>query len=261
MSDVDISGAVASDDSGRWLTVDPIVIFDRAPLSDLHTEQNLALVAPVLSQATSLTGRVSARLEGIKMQLDDENASPYPIRGQATLHSVRADLKKEWAVQVSRMIGRATGASGSSRLQIADESTVDFEINEQGIYHHGLAFLLPDLAGNMHVESSGLVGLDESVDLTLGIQLPQLLPQSAFTAVLSKMFRNTLQLKVEGTITEPKLVTPTGNVDCRSTVRKSVARNSEYPASIGRGSCDEIDRVFNVIESRTDGRAESRAVC
>lgn len=210
LDDLDIAGAVATDETGRWLTVEPIDVFDYEPLSELHTEQNLALIAPVLSQSTSLSGEISARLDGIRKKLDREDTSPWLIRGQATLHSVRANLKKDWAMQVSQFIGRATGRDTPARLEIARESTVHFEVDDRGIHHHGLAFLLPDLAGNMHIESSGMLGLDESLDLTLAVGMPQILPRGPFMAALSKMVRNPLQLKVKGTVSDPELVTPPG---------------------------------------------------
>lgn len=207
---VDVLGAVTTQEDGRWLNIEPIELFDRQPLSEAHTEQNLALVAPILSQTTSLRGEISARLDAISMRLDDDQSSPYPIRGQVALHNVEAELKKEWAIQVSQAIGQLTRRDVPSRLQIVQESTIDFEVNEQGIYHEGLAFLLPDVMGTTTVHSSGLVALDDSLDLTLSVQLPQMFTRNSFLSALTKMVSKPLVFRVEGTTENPKLVTPPG---------------------------------------------------
>ena len=144
------------------------------------------------------------------MQLDDPEATPYPIRGQVALHNVEAQLKKDWALQVSQMVGQLAKRDVPSRLQIVQESTVDFAVNEQGIYHEGLAFLLPDLFGTTSVHSSGLVALDDTLDLTLSVQLPQMFSRNPFLSTITKMVSKPFVVKVEGTTEEPKLVTPPG---------------------------------------------------
>ena len=210
LAHLDISCGVTTEKDGRWLTTEPIEIFNHESLSSAHTEQNLALIAPVLSQATELSGDVSVRLEGLRARLEDDNASWLPIHGTATFHTVEARLKKEWVLQVSQLMGLTTGPTVANRLQIVRESTVDFEVSQKGIYHHGLAFLLPDLAASLQIESSGHVGLDECLDLALSIQLPQLLSRGPVMDLLAKMVRGPLQLSVKGTVSEPKLVTPPG---------------------------------------------------
>lgn len=210
LQNLDISGAVATTDAGRWLTLDPVQVFDHEKLAEPHTEQNLALIAPILAQTTALAGDVSVRLNETRIRLDGDEKLPIRLDGEAVFHSVEAKLKQEWAAQVSQMIGQATGTAPSSRLQIARDSAVQFEVTERGVYHEGLAFLLPDLASRMQIESSGLVGLDETLDLTFAMQLPQSLSGGAFLSLVSKMVSAPLKLFVKGTVSEPKLVMPQG---------------------------------------------------
>lgn len=212
VSDIDIEGDITTTEDGRWLTIQPVQIFDHERLSEAHSEQNLALIAPVLAQSTALEGEVSAHLEGSRIRLDADKVSPFPIRGSAVFHSVNTRLRDEWAVQINQMLGNrlAPGAAVPNRLEIARDSVVNFEVDERGIHHHGLGFLLPNISTGMNVESSGMVGLDETLDLALSLQLPQMFARNPFAAALSTMLGGTFQLQVKGTIAEPKLITPPG---------------------------------------------------
>lgn len=142
---LDVSGSVFTEDNARWLRLDPVQVFDHESLSDLHTEQNLALIAPVLAQTTELQGEVSVRLEGVQYQLDAKPRQPFPLAGTAVFHTVEARLKKDWAVQVAKLLGHAAGQSVPNQLQIAETSVVQFHVDENGVHHQGLALLLPQL--------------------------------------------------------------------------------------------------------------------
>lgn len=210
LADVDIEGSVETTEAGRWLIINPVQIFDHEPLSESHTEQNLALIAPVLSQSTALSGQVSVRLESMAVRLDADPVSPFPIRGTAVFHEVNAQLKKQWASEISRMLGQIAGQSVPNRLQIARDSAVAFSVDALGIHHNGLVFLLPDMAARMRIESSGVVGLDETLDLALALQFAPASPTGGLMSMLSRVVRNPFQLQIKGTVAEPKLITPPG---------------------------------------------------
>ncbi|MCA9066228.1 MAG: hypothetical protein KDA96_24340, partial [Planctomycetaceae bacterium] len=81
-----IHGRMDADDQGvRTLTVEQFQVFDHEPLSDAHSSQNLALIAPVLSQSTQISGSASAWVDELKIRIspDGQNVSPFPIRGRA----------------------------------------------------------------------------------------------------------------------------------------------------------------------------------
>ena len=210
LDDLDITTSVTNKDGGRWLDVSPVQIFDHEQISESHTEQNLALIAPVLSQSTALSGEISARLNGITVQLDADPSPAIPFSGEAVFHSVEARLKKEWTTQISQMIGKTIGAEIPDRLEIAKDSSVEFSVDEEGIHHQGLAFLLPEIARDMQIQSSGTVGLDEQLNLALAVQMPQIASSNPLMAVFSKMMRMPFQLQVKGTVDEPTLVSPAG---------------------------------------------------
>ncbi|HIE99058.1 MAG TPA: hypothetical protein EYG03_16060 [Planctomycetes bacterium] len=208
IDDLDIAGAVTNEPDGRWLSLDPVQIFAHEPVSEAHTEQNLALIAPVLSQSTALSGKVSVMLHSTRIQLNDEAASRFSIRGAAVFHTVNARLKQDWVSQISQLVGQVSGNTVPDRLEIARNSTVDFKVDSIGIHHSGLAFLLPEIADQMRIESSGMVGLDETLDLSLQVQLPLIAPSNPFTAFISKLTLAPIALQVKGTVSDPKLIGP-----------------------------------------------------
>ncbi|MCP4785261.1 MAG: hypothetical protein GY903_25730 [Fuerstiella sp.] len=208
VDDLDIAGAVTNEPDGRWLSLQPVQIFAHERLSETHTEQNLALIAPVLSQSTTLSGDVSVLLHSTHIQLDGGDASQFSIGGEAVFHTVNARLKQDWVSQISRLVGQASGNAVPDRLEIARNSSVAFEVDSIGIHHSGLAFLLPEIADQMLIESSGMVGLDETLDLALQVQLPLIAPSSPFMAFISKLTLAPITLQVKGTVSEPQLIGP-----------------------------------------------------
>jgi hypothetical protein len=205
---LDITGALTNEPDGRWLSLEPIQIFRHEPLSEAHAEQNLALIAPVLSQSTALAGDVSVFLHETRFRLDDEDASQFSIHGEAVFHTVNARLKRDWVSQISQLVGQVSGNTLPDRLEIARNSNVVFEVNSVGIHHSGLAFVLPELANQMKIESSGTVGLDETLDLALQVHLPLISPSSPFTALISRVTLAPITLQVKGTVSEPELIKP-----------------------------------------------------
>lgn len=245
---LDVSGSVFTEDNARWLRLDPVQVFDHESLSDLHTEQNLALIAPVLAQTTELQGEVSVRLEGVQYQLDAKPRQPFPLAGTAVFHTVEARLKKDWAVQVAKLLGHAAGQSVPNQLQIAETSVVQFHVDENGVHHQGLALLLPQLARGMQIESSGVVGLDEQLDLAFQLRLPQPAVTSAFTSILSKMVSGPMTLYVRGTVSEPKLEAPAG-----FTLVDQLARNLNPEQDTAEPAPPVGETVMKMIGSAASG--------
>jgi len=255
LKNIDINGAIQTTDDGRWLTINSTQIFDHESLSELHTEQNLALIAPVLSQSTALVGQVSVNMEPVKIRLDGDASSPRSIRGTAVFHEVNARLKSQWAAAISQMLGRVAGQNVPDRLQITRNSTVAFSVDAKGIHHHGLVFLLPDMAAQMRIESSGVVGLDETLDLVLALQLPQIVPSNAIMTVLAKMVSNPFQLQIKGTVAEPKLITPPGfSLVDQLSLNVAPESYTEEPPPV---SSAVMDLIRNVSSSTTGTASEN----
>ena len=223
-----IDGNIAMDENGqRRLHIDPVQVLDHEPLSESHTQQNLALIAPVLSQSTELSGSASVWLDEINVPIgqaetgdsitatnsetkDDFNAR-IPIRGRAEFHSLEARLKENWTKQLTALIGQVSGSAIPNQIQVLKDSKIDFSITEEGIHHSGLVFLLPELATEMSITSSGSVHLDETIDLLLQLKVPKIVQTGRpFLAMLSQLTSMPIQLQVLGTVSEPRLQLPEG---------------------------------------------------
>lgn len=256
---LNVVGAVARDEMGiRTLTIEPTVIADHAPLSDAHTRQNLALIAPVLSQSTELTGVASVSLEKLTIPLEGPAAgTPVPIRGTATFHSLEARLREDWVRQLTMATGAVAGQSLPSKVTVLEESTVRFAVTGEGVEHDGMTFLLPQVADGLSLQSSGLIRNDESLDLILTISMPEIVPANRpFLTLLSQLSSEPLRLTVTGTTSAPVLGLPEGN-SILSELTKRIA-----PASLEQPAGTIPDAVSGLIQdaSQTDPNAARATV-
>jgi hypothetical protein len=89
VSKLTIDGNIAKDATGqRRLHIDPIQILDHEPLSESHTQQNLALIAPVLSQSTELSGSASVWLDEINIPIGQVvSADPATCRTDSAVEN------------------------------------------------------------------------------------------------------------------------------------------------------------------------------
>ncbi len=257
-----IIGNIAKDANGqRRLHVDPMQILDHEPLSESHTQQNLALIAPVLSQSTELSGSASVWLDEINIPIGqavtadsttamdsgtkDDFSGSIPIRGRAEIHSLEARLKENWTKQLTAIIGQVSGSAIPSQIQVLKDSKIDFSVTDDGIHHSGMVFLLPELAKEMSITSSGSVHLDETIDLLLQLNVPKIAQTGKpFFAMLSQLTSMPIQLRVLGTVSEPKLQLPEGmNLLGRLTNQVSPANHTEENPELPSAVMDLIQSV------------------
>lgn len=186
--------------NGQQLRISPCVLMDHEPLSDLDQQQNLVLIAPLLSQAAGIHGSASISLETIEFSLDDEAADPFPIRGTATIHDL-------YAAADDNLLNRTRSLAGLLGLQMDDipqltmarNSTISFSISELGFVHESCAFLMPEISHGLQIRSSGILGMDGSLNLGLEVDL------SAIGRDLSFLFPNSrIPLQVTGTVDDPE---------------------------------------------------------
>lgn len=220
LQSLDITGRVAREQSGdRYLSVDAFQVLDRQRLSAEQSRQNLALIAPVLSQSTQISGTASAWIDPIRVSLDvaREPGRLVPVSGRVEFHELHAQLQPQWARQLALLTGQLTAVQLPSRLEIARESSVEFSVGADGIHHCGLLLLLPDVAVDLSVASQGTVGLDKSLDIFLSIDVPAAAraaqgagQRDAATVWLGRLLNKPLQLHVTGTTAAPVVGTPAG---------------------------------------------------
>lgn len=261
LSHLTIAGNIGLDaNSRRTLNIEPIQVLDNAPLSESHTQQNLALIAPVLSQSTTLSGSASVWLEAIQIPLDEDAVSdaalegrsdteknaelPFPIHGRAEFHSLEARLKDVWIQQLTAVIGQAGGVQLPNRIQVLKDSTVDFSVSREGISHDGMAFLLPELAQELTFTSSGVVRLDETLDLLLTLTFPEVVSSGhTVMAYLGQLTETPIQFRVVGKVSEPKLRLPEG-MDLLKSLTSRIA-----PAQHTEGTPPLPSTVLDLIQN------------
>lgn len=317
LADLNIRGQIREEAPGqRYLTIDPIVIADHLALAESHTEQNLALVAPILAKVTRLTGSASVHVNRIHLPLDqplktpevardiaavpetpvasdnsnpDEGlgvlvessssketgnpesvseatgdplaanetasattdslpaddavsadatttdgeaavddgnisvgkvASPVILTGRVEFHSLNAELRRDFAEKIpmlSAVPGLATAVSpvaakvaGPLQLEVLKDSVVEFGVSADGISHSGMVFLLPEIAKDFCIESSGVISMNESIDLSLQFRkMPSAVP-GAEPTLFSRMFEKPMPLQVTATVDEPVVSMPAG---------------------------------------------------
>lgn len=246
---LELTGNIATDgDHQRVLTLNAAQIFDHEPLSESHTSQNLALIAPVLSQSTELRGSASVWLDEVKLPLDDsEQKSAFTIRGRAEFHSLEAKLKETWTRQLAVLSAQLAGTQLPDRIEVLQDSKVTFEVTDNGIFHEGMVFLLPKVAESLRVTSSGTIHLDESLDLQLAVTIPELGTQeNRFLSMLSQLTSEPLRLSVKGTVSNPQLQLPEDtNLLGEISRRVTPAQYTEEAPAVPSAVVDLIQGVSN----------------
>ncbi|MEJ7594829.1 MAG: hypothetical protein WKF77_25165 [Planctomycetaceae bacterium] len=189
LSQLTIKGDIGQNADGRrMLNIDPVQVLDHKTLTEADTHQNMALIAPVLSQATAMSGSASVWLDALHIPLDGQPSSNgnsseeisaegseqinFPIHGRAEFHALEARVKEDWIRQLTALIGQVSGKSLPDRIQVLKDSKVEFSVTKDGIAHEGMVFLLPQLAQELTFTSSGIVHLDETLDLLLAVNVP-----------------------------------------------------------------------------------------
>lgn len=282
LAQLNVSGDTGlGEDGRRRLRLSPTRLLNKAALSDLHAEQNMALVAPILSQSTEISGSASVWIDEVSIPLEGEGAMlPFPVRGRAVVHSLDARLREAWARQLSLLAGQTLGTALPDAVQVVKDTEIRFEVSETGIQHDGMTFLLPEIASGFSVESSGTIGLDEKLDLILTAHLPEIqTADKPFLAVLAQMASQPLRLNVRGTVSEPQLVlpdafnlfgrtasgvAPAGHTDDRPTVSQAVGAliedvTSDATASPDRNLTGSIVDLIGVIGNSSSKEANQGA--
>lgn len=139
------------------------------------SEQMLKYIAPVMAGATRTDGLFSIRTDGLTAPIADVAA--MRTNGQIDVTSVTVmpgPKVEEWVSltrQVEALIKNRDPSVLARRpqptlLSITDR-TINFQVANRRVYHEGLEFLL----GEANVYSSGSVGFDETLDLTLTVPI------------------------------------------------------------------------------------------
>jgi hypothetical protein len=197
--DFDLNVRIANDPSGRVLIVEPFTIFAREDVTTELCDRGLHLVAPVLADAMRVEGHATLQVTEFSLPLELEDAKQRSeatrVRGLLRLDNVKTGLKNSLLQEIVELTSRILGVQVPQTLKIAEDTEVQFELRDGRVYHDGLVFLLPELSHDICWRTSGTVGLDETLDLTVQGQLP----------ITQRLSERPFEFHVTGTVDKPKV--------------------------------------------------------
>ncbi len=175
VSGVDVTFRIEREQDTSVLRIDPTTIFDHQPLTPQLCGQGLQLVAPLLADEVAADGEFSMRLNDFYVPLGAESETArrdLRISGELELHRASVTLQNTIAQNLISLIAKLVGESMPDRITVAEGVKVQFKVADGRVEHQGLALVLPHRESSIKIESSGSVGLDETLDLQVSIQLP-----------------------------------------------------------------------------------------
>lgn len=165
-------------------------VFDHAPITPRMCDDLLKYIAPVLAEATDVSGEFSIHLDQWRFPL--ERPRQAEGSGRLVIHSIDVG-----SGPLVRALAPLVGLPPSLRL--ADSSQVEFSMADGRVHHQGLQFGVREL----NVRTNGSVGLDQSLDLVAELAVPPALLRG--TAVGEMLAGQTIRLPIGGTLRRPKI--------------------------------------------------------
>jgi hypothetical protein len=214
---VNVTAHIRYNNDVRWLTVEPFQPLDRKRLTPEMCENGLQLAAPILANATWTEGSVSLSIDEFRLPLDPRSVPPdgHPAAistpaahasGRLELHSVETGLKNPLLKQIADKVAALLGTQMPTRIRVADDSLVQFQLRDRRVYHEGLAFGLPEISPTLVIQTSGSVGLDKTLDLQ--VQIPVVLDLALSGPLAQRISGKSIHLAVTGTLDDPKVSLP-----------------------------------------------------
>ena len=154
--------------------------------------QWLGYVTPMMADAADVNGQLSLRVERFFWDLYAPQNSD--VAGQLTIHQAQATPGSSLAplLQVVDLLRNRDQTNGlSSKSLTLPEQTVPIQVRRGFVIHDGL---IMDLAG-YRLKSSGAVGLNEQIQITLDVPLEKAPPGSNV---------RTIKVPLRGTLTSPQ---------------------------------------------------------
>lgn len=192
---------------GPVLVMDRTQLFDHLKLTPEMCDHGLQLIAPVLSDVATVEGDFSLELTHVRMPLNSDDAlQSGELMGRLRLHQVLCAARSPFLVEVTALIEQLTGFAATRDVKVLDDSWIEFEVRNGEVFHQGLTLLLPELSEDLRIETSGVVSLDEQLDLDLIVVLPEKWTRDI--PILSRLTAEPLEFRVVGTIADPEIRFP-----------------------------------------------------
>ena len=240
---------------GREFVADPVMLMDRVTLTPEACRQGLQFVTPLLADSATVTGEFSLQLSDFRIPVDETDPEARNqatlIAGRLILHRVETGLRNPLLAEIADLIARLTGGQQAQLVQVFDDTVVDFEYRDGGVYHDGLAIVLPELSDELVVRTSGRVGLDEQIDLAVTVSLPREMTRSI--PVIRRLTEAPLDFRLTGTLDDPQLNFPDGRDLLDELAGRLLDSNSSTQEQTVE---DAIGNLLNGLTSDPDGKPD-----
>jgi hypothetical protein len=193
------------------LVVEPVKLIDRRRLTPELCARGLQFVAPFLSEATTVSGELTVAVKEFQLPIgdvtDEDRARLTKFSGQIVLHEVETGIRNPVLAQIVSVIATLSGGRFAS-VRVADETQVDFRVENGQVYHEGLVLVIPELSEGLSIQTSGWVDFDENIDIRILLNLAGLAtPRSE---LLTSLTQAPLEFRMTGTLKDPKIRLPEG---------------------------------------------------
>jgi hypothetical protein len=193
------------------LIVDPVKLFDRRELTPELCDQGLQLIAPILSDSATVSGQLSIELDDFQIPIgtvtQEERIEFTKISGRMMLHRVETGLKNPILTAITSVLATLSGGHFGT-VQAAEDTEVTFRVEGGRVYHEGLTFLVPELASDLMIQTSGWVDLEENIDVQILVNITAL--ASSRIEILSSLMQAPLEIRMTGTLKKPRISLPAG---------------------------------------------------
>lgn len=181
------------EDGTPQLLIKKCKLLDRTELTPGFCNDVLSFILPPMAGAATTEGAISIDLNDGVVPLAEPRK--LNVSGAVTIHDVAIG---PGAITQSLTDFLAT-LKAPSKLQLADNSVVQFAVADEHVTHHGLDFGVPQV----HVRTEGTVGFDRSLDLVAEVVLA--LGEDEKRPYLSALGNRNLRVPITGTFDEPKI--------------------------------------------------------
>lgn len=178
------------------VTVTKGALIDHAKLttSALGADGALRFALPAFSGALQADGEFSAAIEDNRVSLGDINQTS--AKGVLLIHRATVGLTPV-AAQAANLLG-----AKATTMTLANETPVAVHVTNGRVYHQNFAVRISGTT----FHTSGSVGFDDSLDLTVEVPLPKDSPLLKNNPVLQKAISGkVLKVPLKGTLTKPEL--------------------------------------------------------
>jgi len=193
------------------LIVEPVKLFDRRELTPKLCDQGLQLITPILSDSATVTGCLSIELDDFQIPIgtvtQDERVELTRISGRMSLHRVETGLKNPLLAEIASVLAAVSG-SRFATVRASEETEVRFRVQDGRVHHEGLTLLIPELASDLTIRTSGWVDLEENIDVQILVGISGLV--SSRIEVLGSLIQAPLEIRMTGTLTHPEICLPAG---------------------------------------------------